>query len=197
MNTDIRRLTFFERAFIAISTLWVVVFLVSYMGVELKSWRAQNLAEFIFWLAPLVLFVMASRIRPSNWRSVSMIASGLLVAISVMPASCSGFDVLALGDGPVDLSFEPISREAFGQTELALYRTNCGAICSFGLVLIQERNFASGIRVARVLGRWEPANSAVVRVASPELIYVELAPYGESRIVTEVHNLKVSRSFLW
>lgn len=114
MITVAGRLMFSEHAFIVSTALWVVMLLAACVGVELESWKAKNLAELGFWLTPFALLALASRIRPSRLRTKSMIASGILLALSVLPASCSGLNVLFQGEGDFDSSFEIISKKSFG-----------------------------------------------------------------------------------
>jgi hypothetical protein len=64
----------------------------------------------------------------------------------------------------VDLSFEPIARYERVSPPLIVYRTNCGATCSYGIVVRAERRLLPGLLFVRNVFTDSPADTAVVRV---------------------------------
>jgi hypothetical protein len=157
-----RRLTSVEHALLISAFLWAVLLLVGMgSGVELESWKAQKVLVLLFWLSPFALLILALNVRRSLWRWFAIIATGLLMVVAVLPASCTAFDVvLSLPTEPSDPGFDPVLRQRNGSSDLVLYRTNCGATCSYGLVLRQERRIVPGLRIARRLADWYPAYTA-------------------------------------
>ena len=79
----------------------------------------------------------------------------------------------------IDPSFEAISRVDMGSYEVALYRTNGGAMTSFGIAVRQEKSVLLGLRIVRQLEGFYPADAATYRVLGPDVICVEVPPYGD------------------
>jgi len=193
-----QRLTRFERRFLCAAWLWAgLLFVGTALGVELESWKAQKVVTLLFWLGPLALVVLALEVRRSPWRRLAIIATTLLTVASVLPAGCAGLEVAFMPGGQNDPGFEPVLRQRNGTSDLVLYRTNCGATCSFGLVLRQQRRIVPGLRIARRLADWYPADSATLLPLSPELIRVQVAPYGNRRPDPIVEDVHLRASPLW
>ncbi len=191
------RLTLIECSFLIVVVIWLMALMAAKLGVELESWKAQNRAVLAFWLVPFGLWVLAVKIRPSRWRTICLNVVAILSLISILPAGCSWLDVRHEHEGTVNFSFEPLHRQVFGGGDIVLYRTNCGATCSFGLVLRQERLLVSGLKLTRVIGRWYPADMASIQSVLPDIVRVEVAPYGEKRSAPIVEDIVLSRSFVW
>ena len=193
-----RRLTRLEHVFLSAACLWGgLLFLGVALGIELESWKAQKVLTLLFWLSPLALLVLAMQVRRSLWGWLAIIATSLLTIGSVIPAGCAGLEVGFMPAEHSDPSFEPMLRQRSGSTDLVVYRTNCGAPCSFGLVLRQERRILPGVRIARRLANWYPAASATLTPLSPQLIRVQVAPYGDRRPDPIVQDVQIRASLLW
>jgi hypothetical protein len=85
-----------------------------------------------------------------------------------------------------------VSLLAFGGTELlqkvpmngydlTLYRSNCGAICHYGLRLQQEWPVIAGVVRVREVRRWYPAAEGMVRRVDQHRVQVTVLPYDPSR----------------
>lgn len=191
------RLSQVERLLVAALMLWVTLFAVAdLLGVQFESWRAQRVGSLFFWLMPLFLWALAFRVRPGPWRGAATISTGLLVTISLLPAACAGLEVTDVSREE-DLRFEPVWRQQQGASALVLYRTNCGATCSFGLVLRQERRVVPGLRMVRHLGDWYPAYSATLSRILPNEIRVDVPPYGDRRPNPIIDTVWLPTSLLW
>jgi hypothetical protein len=137
---------------------------------------------------PFVFFVLGAGVRPQRRASILFLA-GLLMLLAALPATCALFELTSATTEDRDPGFEPTLRRPLQHGELVLYRTDCGAPCSFGLVLRQERPLMPGLQLARTIWSWSPADSATIDVLPTGRVRVVAAPYGERRpnpIVAEI-----------
>jgi len=109
---------------------------------------------------PLSLGSVALAIR-STWGQWSL---GCLTALVAIPVLIFGlFSLLAmfrfLSDG-ADASFEPRSELKAGHSVYRIYRTNGGAMTSFGIVLRKETTIAPGLMLVTRLRAYYPASDA-------------------------------------
>ena len=193
-----RRLSLRERLFVSSVSLWIALpLLATTLGLELESWKAQRVLTLLFWLAPLALLGFSLALPRSRWRWIAISSMSLLTAASILPVSCAENEVASMQGAATDYSFEPILRQPHGGSELVLYRTNCGAPCSFGLVLRQQRRLFPGLRMTSQLGSWYPADTATLTWPSSELVRVAVAPYGERRPNPTITDVRVHTSLLW
>lgn len=147
-------------------------------GVELTSWRAQALGQLVLWaVAPAALLGLAATIVHRGLR-VSLVILASLVCVVCFVGVGASLLIDGVPHGDIDPSFQPVSRTAIGPSTLVLYRTNCGAPCSFGLVLQQEWRLVPGVKVARRLGDWYPADTAALRAIDSHTLRVDIPPYG-------------------
>lgn len=186
-----------ERVFVASLALWSSLYVfANVFGVEFESWRVQRVGALLFWASPLVLLVLAAQVRKGAWRVTATLSMGVLVMVSLLPAACAALEVTDVSRSK-DFSFEPVWREQRGVSELVLYRTNCGAPCSFGLVLRQKRRIVPGVRAVRRLDGWYPADAATLSSISSNTLRVEVAPYGYKRPEPIVDTVTIHTSLLW
>jgi len=185
-----QRLIRAERALLVLAAAWAALLILSVvMGLELESWKPQKVMTLAFWLAPFGLLVLALNIRRSRLRVLVIVGTSMLVAVAVLPLGCAGLQVASMRAAQFDPSFEQRLRQPTPHGDLVLYRTNCGAMCPYGLVLRQERRVLPGLRLARRLASWNPADSATLTVFSPDSVRVELAPYGSRRLQASVEDV--------
>lgn len=92
------------------------------------------------------------------------LALGLAAAVTALP--CAIFIFFSLLTAPtsgIDASFEKISQVQNGRLAFRLYRTNCGATCSFGLALRREIDLPLGLKLVTVLWGKDREDQAMVR----------------------------------
>jgi hypothetical protein len=82
-------------------------------------------------------------------------------AVLALPALIGLIDTARFGYDP---AFEPIARYALESRGLTVYRTNCGAPCSYGIVVRVERPLLPGLLVVRDVYREYPADTVQLRV---------------------------------
>ena len=67
-----------------------------------------------------------------------------------------------------------------GRHIVKLYETNCGAPCSFGVAVRQERRLIPGVLLVRDLHGFYPAAAPTYTVINPDSIRVDVPAYGGS-----------------
>lgn len=83
---------------------------------------------------------------PGAWvRVLAQIFIILLFIPCLLIASCAALEAPRIGE--VDKGYELISEAADGAVTYRLYRTNCGATCSYGLSLREERTLFLGAKL--------------------------------------------------
>src|SRR2546428_4041142 len=80
-------------------------------------------------------------------------------------------------DGGKDASFELLAAAPVEGGRVAFYRTNCGATCSFGIAVRQERRLLWRVVLVRDLGGFYPAHGARYESLGPTSIRVSVPPY--------------------
>src|ERR671921_1988970 len=132
-------------------------------------------------LTPWLLLMWCLRAE-SGWRR--WVLGALLTVfgiVGLLPATCAGMEsVIATFEGRHD--FELLYRTRVGGRNLGVYRTNCGATCSFGIDVRQELQLFPGILLVHPEWGWYPADTAQVTLGPrPSTARVVLPPYGERR----------------
>ena len=186
-----------ERWLLGTAIAWCAL-LVSYdvFGLELASWRAQSVLYLLFCLVPIAMVVLTFRVRRGAPRVIAVTVAVLLAVLGLLPATCAGLELTYLGY-PANPFFEPIGRLPFLRGELVLYRTDCGAPCTFGLVLRQERQVLPGIREARDLASWSDADTATMTLLSPGLVRVELIAFRTAPGRAKLTDVPLRQSLIW
>lgn len=122
----------------------------------LNYWIASSLA------CALPVSVLWLCVRVSG--RAARVALALATAVTSLP--CAVFLFFCLLTAPttdIDPSFERISEFQEGSLAFRLYRTNCGATCSFGLVLRREIDLPLGLKLVTSLWGKDREDHAVVR----------------------------------
>jgi len=173
-----------ERRLLVAFGCWIgLAVLRSALNVEFTPRRVESALVFAFWATPFFFLLLAKQVRPGRRRSVYVL-TGALTFVAIFPAMWA-LDPL-LSTEQFDPSCEPQLRRAFGRDELVLYRANCGAPCTDGLVLQQEHPLLGGVGVAEVLGSWYPADTATLSILPNGMIQVVVGPYLGRRSVPMV-----------
>ena len=102
---------------------------------------------YIFSLTPLIL---ALNIKSKWRRRTAVILSAPLFIFSVLAVPFIVLDTLSFKGG-IDPAFELVKTFPLESSEIRAYRTNCGATCSYGIVVRQEMPLFWGVTLTRVL----------------------------------------------
>ena len=170
------RLSASERALLVLFSAWVAAYAAdSVLGLDLESRRASMIVSLAFWCVPFSFLPFSFRVR-RLWVRVPVAGLAVvLAAFALLPISCNGLE-LASGqlDGRESIHEIPLS----ASHHATLYRTNCGAPCSFGLLLLEERRVFPGVMQVHRLGHWYPADSATINPLGNRRYRVVVEPYG-------------------
>jgi hypothetical protein len=126
------------------------------------------------WLSlGLVLWGSSGRLRIT---AVVVLALPLLFTVIFGP-----FVLLHLtsvqADGDKDSSFELLAAVPVEGGRVAIYRTNCGATCAFGIAVRQERRLFWRLLLVRDLGGFYRAEEARYEALSSRSVRVSVPPY--------------------
>jgi hypothetical protein len=80
-------------------------------------------------------------------------------------------------DGDKDASFELLAAVPVEGGRVAIYRTNCGATCAFGIAVRQERRLFWRLLLVRHLGGFYRAEEARYEALNPMRVRVSVPPY--------------------
>jgi hypothetical protein len=80
-------------------------------------------------------------------------------------------------DGDRDASFQLLAAVPVEGGRVAIYRTNCGATCAFGIAVRQERRLPLRLLLVRDLGGYYRADEARYEALSPRTVRVSVPPY--------------------
>jgi hypothetical protein len=71
-----------------------------------------------------------------------------------------------------DPTFEPITTVPMGSYRVAIFRTDCGAVCSTGIAVRQERQLFPGVLLVRTLDGFKRGYDATHRVVGRDSLLV-------------------------
>ena len=114
-----------------------------------------------------------------GWPRVA--AVGILVLPMLFSAVLAPFVLMHLGkvhsDGDIDKSYEFLTAVPVEGGRVAIYRTNCGATCAFGIAVRQERRLFWRLLVVRHLGGFYRADEARCEALDLRRVRVSVPPY--------------------
>src|SRR4051812_9436995 len=92
---------------------------------------------------------------------------------------CAGVVLLPLAIGSLmGGAWRDLGTIDTGRHIVKLYETDCGAPCSFGVAVRQERRLIPGVVLVRDLYGFYPAQTPTYKVISPDSIRVDVPPYA-------------------
>jgi hypothetical protein len=118
-------------------------------------------------------------IIPRRWLT-TVIALALLSpllclsAVGLLLGSLSIADAFRTGS---DASFERIASAPMVGYSVGIYRTNCGAPCSYGIQPLQEKQIIPGIVLVRALPGFDQAGEATCKVIGQDTLLINVPPY--------------------
>jgi len=167
--------------------VWAGVLLASWVLMVWNDWNAalrwnsptlnaaSLLIAYLFpWLSlGLVLWRSRGRLRIT---AVVVLAVPLLYTLIFGPLVFLHL-VSVQADGDKDSSFEFLAAVPVEGGRVAIYRTNCGATCAFGIAVRQERRLFWRLVLVRHLGGFYRADDARYEALSPRRVRVSVPPY--------------------
>lgn len=147
------------------------------------------------YLLPFVAMIFAL-IIPRHWWSkviitLVLLPLSLLCLMVCLLGSPTIGDILRTG---VNGEFELINRASMGGYSVGIYRTNCGATCSFGIYPLQEKQIIPGVLLVRALGGFYPADNAAFKILGKDALLLQVPEYFDGEVRTpareRVYHLK-------
>src|SRR5208282_3297373 len=86
-------------------------------------------------------------------------------------------DALRIGSNP---AFERIATAPMGGYSVGIYVSDCGAVCSPGIDLIQEKQIIPGILLTRALDGIDQADKATYQVIGQNSLTISTPAYPDS-----------------
>jgi hypothetical protein len=122
------------------------------------------------WGAAIVAFARIT--GRTRWLVLALTIPAIVVG--AVPFAMTSLDLLVTPVGESDGIYTPIGRLPLphGGT-LVIYRTNCGAMCDYGVVVRQERTLVPGLLLVRNIYQRYHAQDAAVEILAPDLVRVE------------------------
>ncbi len=170
---------------IGLAIVLVIAYVLGFVNLRLPTVRFSapllNTAFFAsLQLIPLALLMIAFSVP--HWWTRRLLTVLLLpfVVLSGFFGSCSAFEatsILARGSG----SFERLERFPIRRGWISIYRTNGGAMTSFGIVARQECELISGLLNVRHIWSQYPAFEAKVEVRPTNRVQFSTPAYGDRR----------------
>ncbi len=116
-----------------------------------------------FWVPLALLWCVLG--MQGMWRKAGTALASMLAVACVIPAVV----VIIAAPAPGESGFEILDTAVLDGDEYRLYQTNCGAPCSFGLLLNQERNLPLGLKQVQQLWVLKDEQQGALEVVDGEL----------------------------
>ncbi|MGA6970573.1 MAG: hypothetical protein WBY93_03020 [Candidatus Binatus sp.] len=140
---------------------------------ELVNFAIGTLSFLLPFLAAFFAFVI-----PKRWLT-TVIAVALLLPLLCFSALGLLFngvlvrDALRIRSNP---AFERIATAPMGGYSVGIYVSDCGAVCSPGIDLIQEKQIIPGILLTRALDGIDQADKATYQVTGQDTLLINVPP---------------------
>jgi hypothetical protein len=155
--------------------LYLYIGSVALLALSLANWQhavlrldsdlANAIATILAWVLPFVFFAaLAPKVKGIRLGFLILVTLALMV-LAIIPVSIETMDAIEIARSGRDSGFERIQTiDVADGSQLVMYRTDCGATCSYGIVLRHEARLIGPIRVVRNVWRAYPAESADVHL---------------------------------
>ncbi len=88
-------------------------------------------------------------------------------------------------------NFELLARAPMDGYSVAVYRTDCGAPCSFGIYLLQEKPIFPGVLLVRALDSFDSADEANFQKLGENRLRTNVRKYSNSHTAIEAHDFEL------
>ena len=130
-------------------------------------------------MLPIALGVLTVTLRRTGLKWIAGTAAVLSIPPTALFALLALLQLISGVTSSTDTSFEKIAELEGHHGIYRLYRTNGGAMTSFGLVLRRERTILPGLRLVTMLRSYYPASDASLELISNSHGRLTVAPYDE------------------
>jgi hypothetical protein len=140
---------------------------------ELANFAAGTFSFFLPFLTAFFAFAI-----PKRWLTTVITVALLLplLCFSVLGLLFNGVlvrDALRIGSNP---AFERIATAPMGGYSVGIYLSDCGAVCSPGIELVQEKQIIPGILLTRALDGIDQADKATYKVTGQDTLLINVPP---------------------
>jgi hypothetical protein len=144
---------------------------------ELANFAVGTLSFFLPFLAAFFAFVI-----PKRWLTtiVAIVLLLPLLCFSTVGLLFNGIlvrDALRIGSNP---AFERIGTVPMSGYSVGIYLSNCGAVCSPAIDLIQEKQIIPGILLTRALDGIDQADKSTYQVIGQDTLTINTPAYPDS-----------------
>jgi hypothetical protein len=156
----------------------ILVFVAAWTNWRIPTLRfesplANQVAFLVAMLVPVVGVIAGPGADAGRWdRWLLRLAVAPFAFVGLLMSLPTAEAIYGTAHSGVDLSFEPIARYEVVLPRLIVYRTNCGATCSYGIVVRAEQRLLPGLLFVRNVFTDSPADSAVVRVLTDRRVEI-------------------------
>jgi hypothetical protein len=162
--------------------------MLAFLVTVLNAWRPVirfrdewlNVAvELAIYFMPFMTAIFALTI-PRRWLTTILVIVLLipLMLVSLFGLLLNAFTINDIFRTGVNPYFEPIAHVPMGGYSIGIYLTDCGAVCSFGIDILQEKQIVSGLLFVRRVEGFDPAIWPVYQVIGPGILRVDVPQYG-------------------
>jgi hypothetical protein len=162
---------------------------------DLANFAVGTLSFLLPFLAAFFAFVI-----PKRWLTTAIAIVLLLPMLCFSAAGLLFYGLIApdaFGTG-VNPSFERIANVPMGTYSVGIFVSDCGAVCSPGIDLRQEKQIIPGILLVRALSGFDDADKATYKVIGQDTLRIDIPPIhsdNERKVVwiparTKTYHLK-------
>jgi hypothetical protein len=126
---------------------------------------ANAIAMILVWVLPFICFAaLAPKVRGIRLGLLILSTLALLV-LAIVPVSVETLSAISIARSGKNSWFERLQTiDVPDGSEIDMYRTDCGATCSYGIVVRHEATLIGPVRIVRELWSGYPAESADVKL---------------------------------
>ncbi len=121
-------------------------------------------------LAPILVLTLARSINKAWLRRMGLVVSVLIALPCLAVSSCAMLEAPEFSE--TDGSYELLSEAYGGRFAYRLYRTNCGATCSYGLELREELVLPLGLKLVSPKWSLYPGSEGAVKMEQSSVLVV-------------------------
>jgi hypothetical protein len=132
-------------------------------------------------LLPFLTAILAF-IIPRRWLTtiITVVLLVPLLCFSAIGLLFEGFLLTYTVRHGVNPAFERIATVPMADYSVGIYRTDCGALCSFAIYPLQEKQIVPGILVVRALPGFDDAGEATYKVIGQDTLLITVPAYVDN-----------------
>ena len=157
---------------------------IALLALSLANWQhavlrfdgdlANAIATLLVWVLPFVCFAaLAPKLKGFRLGLLVLVTLALMIA-AIIPLSIETMDAVEIARSGKNAGFERVQTiDVPDGSQLVMYRTDCGATCSYGIVLRHEARLIGPVRVVHNVWVAYPAESAAVHLVDAHSVIAD------------------------